>query len=322
MRRLNLKPAWVRVLPLNPIPTIVQQASPGVQLRLLPLLTDGKDTDSQVLAKQLRKGASSGSEVARIQRRQADNGTWPVDSAGQPEGVVKQLVQLSLLENLHALFVLGGDRSWLVVKKGLAALLEYQHEDGRFPLLYHHHACIGRLLIDLGLGRNPAVHRAVHWILDRQRPDGGWLHPQMAGQGKQPQSCLWTTAEVLAFIGRYRTFRVKEHLDKAGEFLLSHALEPNATTLLPEATSWDILEVGSRGMHLFHGGTLKVLDGLTLAGFNPSHTTFKKLYTWLLSQQLDNGYFPRIVGQDAEGDPLVTIRALEVIQRIETSRPE
>lgn len=322
MRRLNLKPEWVQVLPVNPIPRILKQAPASAQLRLVPLLSNGARDDANATAKQLRRLASSAPEVGRIQRRQAQDGTWPVASAGQPAGVVKQLVLLSLLENLHALYVLGGDRSWQVVKKGLAALLEHQHEDGRFPLLYHHHACIGRLLIDLGLGRNPVVHRAVHWILERQRPDGGWLHPQMAGQRKQPPSCLWTTAEVLAFIGRYQTMKVKEGMDKAGEFLLAHALEANTTTLLPEATSWNILEVGSKGMHLFHGGTLKVLDGLTLAGFNPSHTTFKKLYTWLLSQQLDNSYFPRIAGQDTQGDPLVTIRALEVIRRIETSRPQ
>jgi hypothetical protein len=66
---------------------------------------------------------------------------------------------------------------------------------------------------------------------------------------------------------------------------------------------------------------LKVLDGLTLAGFNPSHSVFKKLYTWLLEQQLEGGYYPRISGRDIKGDPLVTVRALEVIYRVETTRP-
>ncbi|MFB0515897.1 MAG: hypothetical protein ACETWG_04740, partial [Candidatus Neomarinimicrobiota bacterium] len=105
------------------------------------------------------------------------------------------------------------------------------------------------------------------------------------------------------------------------EFLLAHALAPNTTTLLPDASTWDVLEEGSKGVQLFQGGTLKVLDGLTLAGFNPTHPVFKKFYSWLLERQLGNGYFPRMAGRDAEGDPLVTVRALEVIQRVETTRP-
>ena len=61
--------------------------------------------------------------------------------------------------------------------------------------------------------------------------------------------------------------------------------------------------------------------GLARAGFNPSDSVFKKLYNWLLDQQLDNGLFPRGPGRDEQGDPLVTVRALEVIQSIETTRP-
>ncbi|UCD37064.1 MAG: hypothetical protein JSW54_09515, partial [Fidelibacterota bacterium] len=215
--------------------------------------------------------AASSPEVKRILKRQRADGSWPVKSSNQPEGATKQLLLLGLLENLHALSLKGGQRNWPGVKQGLAAMLAFQHEDGRFPLLYHHHASIGHLMISLGLHRNPAVHRAAHWILERQREDGGWLHPQMAGRRKNPPSCIWTTAEVLAFIGRYPTTRIKVGCQKAGEYLLAHALEPNSTTLLPEVGSWDILEIGSHGVHLFQGGTLKVLDGLTLAGFNPSH---------------------------------------------------
>lgn len=316
-----MEPAWVRVLPVNPISSILSREPTGVQLRLLDLLAVGGDEKLEAIRRQLRWSASSSPEAARILKRQRENGTWPVEASGQPEGAVKQLVLLALLENLHALADLGGHRSWPGVGKGLRAMLSFQHEDGRFPLLYHHHACIGRLLIALGLGRNPAVHRAAHWILERQREDGGWLHPQMAGRGLHPPSCIWTTAEVLAFITRYPTLRVKERLQKAGEFLLAHALQSNTTTLLPDAGAWDVLEEGSRGVQLFHGGTLKVLDGLTLAGFNPSHPVFKKLYTWLLGQQLEDGYYPRAAGRDTNGDPLVTVRALEIIYRVEATRP-
>ncbi len=321
LKRLELEPAWIKVLPVNPIPIIFHRGPVGVRLRLLNLLAAGSDGEADAVIRELRRAASDSPETARILQRQRKDGTLPVETSGQPEGAVMQPVVLGLLENLHALVDLGGRRGWPGVGRGLRALLRFQHEDGRFPLSSHHHACIGRLLMALGLGRNPAVHRAAHWILERQREDGGWLHPGMAGKRRNPPSCIWTTAEVLAFIARYPTMRIKERLQQAGEFLLEHALQPNTTTLLPDAVTWNVLEEGSRGVQLFHGGTLKVLDGLTLAGFNPSHSVFKKLYTWLLEQQLEGGYYPRISGRDATGDPLVTVRALEVIYRVETTRP-
>jgi hypothetical protein len=113
-----------------------------------------------------------------------------------------------------------------------------------------------------------------------------------------------------------------DQLKPAGEFLLERALQENHTTLLPEAHNWDILATGYEGVQLFHGGTLKVLQALSRSGFNPSDSRFKKLYGWLLSTQLDNGSFPRVNGKDTVGDFGVTVSVLELVRRVESSRPE
>ena len=318
---LDLGPPWVQVLKVNPIPRIFRRGEPGAQLQLLTVLAPEMSDEGAVLRRDLRRVAADSPTVVRIRKRQRSDGTWAVADTGGPEGSARQLTLIGLLENLHALAVLGAHRNWPDVGRGLRALLAFQQPDGRFPLLYHHHASIGRLLMAFGQRSTPQLHKTAHWIAQRQRDDGGWLHPHMAGRRTKPLSCIWTTAEVLAFLGRYRTSRIKEGLPRAGEFLLSHALEPNATTLLPEAGAWSVLEQGSYGLHLFHGGTLKVLDGLSLAGFHPSQATFKKLYVWLLDQQLENGYFPRAAGRDKLGDPWVTVRVLEVVKRVEATRP-
>ncbi|MEE9161604.1 MAG: hypothetical protein V3U35_01415, partial [Candidatus Neomarinimicrobiota bacterium] len=258
-RLLELEPAWVRVLPINPIPALFRRGPPGVQLRLLSVLAPKKSDEAAAIIKDLGRAASWSLQAARIRKRQRPDGTWPVKAPEEPREAASQLSMIGLVENLHALAVLGGHHRWPAVGAGLRALLAFQKPDGRFPLPYQYQAAIGRLLMALGQRRTPAVHRAAHWIAERQRADGGWLYPQMAGRRTRAPSCLWTTAEVLAFLARYPTVLIKERLHPAGEFLLQHALEANTTALLPEASAWDILEEGSRGVRLFHGGTLKVL---------------------------------------------------------------
>ena len=43
---------------------------------------------------------------------------------------------------------------------------------------------------------------------------------------------------------------------------------------------------------MFAGGTLKILEILVKAGYNPSDSRFKKLYEWIISNQMDSGMFP------------------------------
>ncbi|MCH8328739.1 MAG: hypothetical protein IID15_09510 [Candidatus Marinimicrobia bacterium] len=219
----------------------------------------------------------------------------------------------------NAMAQLGGQHGWPSLLRGLKGLLLKQQPDGRFPGLYHHHAAAGTLLMAVGMARSPAIHRAAHWISSRQREDGGWLHPHMPT--RKNASCIWTTVEVLAFLAKYRTTTIKERLGDATEFVLSRALEPGTTTLLPGADAWNHLAVGSSGQGLFMGGTLKALEGLAFAGASPADSRFKKLYTWLLEQQLPNGLFPAIAGKDTQGDAMVTARCLAVIKQVETTRP-
>lgn len=320
-RLVDLNPDWARVAPGPAISAVLKRGPEGARLRLLDLLVSKWTPLLKGVRRELRKEAGNSPAIQRILRTQIKDGTWAVKAPAEPTGAHNQMVLVGLLERLFALAESGAQRGWPQVTLSIRALISLQQPDGRFPLLYHHHAAIGSLLISYGLVRNPAVHKAAHWILERQRDDGGWLHPHMAGKGKSPPSCLWTTAEVMAFLARYPTMRIKPKLQTAGEFLLQNALEANSTTLLPDAGAWNVLRSGSRGTQVFQGGTLKVLDSLSRAGFSPAHKTFKKLYRWLLEQQLPNGLFPGIAGRDDSGDSMVTVRALELIQRVESGRP-
>lgn len=319
---LDLNPDWIGALGINPLRSMLDQGGIATKIKLLELVPVGDERERAMTFHALRDAAFNSTRISRSIRLQQDDGHWPVKAKGQPPGIAKQMLLIGLMENLHFLGQFGGHRSWSVVKRGLRALLAYQKEDGRFPLPYHHHGAIGNLLIDLGIKSTPPIHKAAKWIASRQRTDGGWLHPSMAEDREKDRSCIWTTAEVFLFLSKYPTMNVKDTLRSAGDFVLKYALEENTTSLLTGKNSWNQLGVGSHGDQIFYGGTLKILEGLAGAGFNPSNSGFKKLYEWLLEQQLGNGLFPRIPGMDTRGEPLVTMRALKVIKKIETTRPE
>ncbi|MCK4577492.1 MAG: terpene cyclase/mutase family protein [Candidatus Marinimicrobia bacterium] len=318
----DLDPQWSRVLAKPVIPKLFKRAHPGVQIRLFKLLSSTTDLRLRPVLNDLRKLAHDSRQVHAILKRQLSDGSWGTGEPGKAPSRNRQLLLLAHVQTLRALADLGGTRKWHEVKRALKVLLDYQDAEGRFPLPYHHQAAIGALMLDLGLIRNPAVHRLAHWLAERQRTDGGWMHVQVRTGADKGKSCIWTTAEVLNFLSRYPTMRIKEFLKPAGEFLLANALHPNHTTLLPDAHNWNILATGHRDVQLFQGGTLKVLAGLSQAGFNPGNPQFKKLYTWLLEQQLTNGLFPAAAGQDQRGDEWVTVKVLEVVKTVESSRPD
>ena len=319
---VDLDPGWVKVLSMNPIPHVLGHGDAASKQGLLSLVEPKSIEAVKEERRTLNRFALYNRNVKRILDKQRRAGDWPVKVTDEPKGVKRKLELLAIVENLSALQQAGAKSSWPGVGDGIRALLAHQQSDGRFPLLYHHHAAIGSLLIGLGLVRNPAVHRAAHWIAERQRSDGGWLHRQWGGDNERKPSCIWTTAEVLYFLSRYQTSAIIDQLKPAGEYLLEHCLQENHTSLLPEAHNWDILATGYVGIQLFHGGTLKVLHGLSRSGFNPADKRFKKLYGWLLGTQLDNGLFPRVNGKDEQGDYRVTVAVLDLVRRVESSRPE
>ena len=65
---------------------------------------------------------------------------------------------------------------------------------------------------------------------------------------------------------------------------------------------------------------MKVLELLSLSGYNCSNNEYNKLYKWLLEQQLEDGFFPRAATDLHIADTLTTIRALTVIKRTENNR--
>jgi hypothetical protein len=201
--------------------------------------------------------------------------------------------------------------------------MRFQNDDGRFPMYYHHHAHALRILLKLGITGNRLIDRGINWVIKRQRDDGGWIHRGNVPTGKSIDkipSCIWTTAEIAALLSEKSGFKKSESLQRACEFLLSNIEKDNLSTLLPDANAWNQFSITSNSNSMFAGGTLKVLEILLSAGYNPSKPQFKKIYKWFLDQQMDDGMFPMVAGKNPIANEAVSVRAMALIRAIESTR--
>ena len=115
-------------------------------------------------------------------------------------------------------------------------------------------------------------------------------------------------------------FKKSDELKRACEFLLANIEKDNLSTLLPEANTWNQFKITSDSNLMFAGGTLKVLEILVRAGYNPSNPQFKKLYEWFIAQQMDDGLFPMVAGKMPIANEAVSVRAMALIRAVESTR--
>ena len=102
------------------------------------------------------------------------------------------------------------------------------------------------MLINLGLEGNKLIDKAIHWILTRQREDGGWIHRNNLPKNtnyKSTKSCIWTTAEIAILLTKRKIFRNSDNLLKAKNFLINNYLNKNRSTLLPKSDAWECLSI-------------------------------------------------------------------------------
>ena len=195
--------------------------------------------------------------------------------------------------------------------------MNFQDENGRYPMNYHHHAHACNLLIDLGLEGNKLIDKAIHWILSRQRNDGGWIHINNLPKGVKEEdasSCIWTTAEIARLLTKRKIFRNSDNLLNAKLFLRNNYLNKNKSTLLSKKDAWECLTINHTSEHMFAGGTLKILE--IFLNTKVSDVKFiDKMMSWLISQQMDNSFFPKIANKLPVSDILVTNRALYVFKK-------
>ena len=313
---INSRPEWISKLDKNPIKHLIMRCSPITTLNMLKHVY--KITHPHPLYELAEKNV-----FGHLKLKSLISKTLNQYPENNDKDFNRDLKFLSYLQLLHKINDRGGNRHLARVRFHLVEFMKFQNIDGRFPLYYHHHAHALRTLIKLGINGNRNIDRGVNWIVKRQRDDGGWIHRSNVPKGQDyynVSSCIWTTAEVAALLSEKSGYKKSQELKRACEFLLSKIEHENNSTLLPDQNSWNQFSTTSDSIMMFAGGTLKILEILVKAGYNPSDSRFKKLYEWIISNQMDSGMFPMAASKMPIHSEEVSVRVLALISDIESTR--
>ncbi len=317
LKSVDVTPEWISALNYNPLPKLIRKGSPITAFKLI------KDVYNLEKHHRLfREGEKRVFLQRALQRLLKTDLTKFVEQLDNEKR--SSLAFLELLKISHNVYELGGNKFFPPVKDIIIQLMKFQAEDGRFPLLYHHHSHACFLLLQMGMRGNRLLDKSITWIANRQREDGGWLHRSTVAKGNNydnEPSCIWTTAEVLQLLSlRQKMF--KTHALKASEFLLNRVLQENNSTLMSAQENWDKLGITHTSEGMFTGGTYKVLQGVVNCGYTPEDMRVRKMLNWLIEQQMEDGYFPKIAGHMPIADENVTVNILKLVQEIESTRPK
>lgn len=305
-------PGWVRDFRKNPIPRLLHSNDPTVIFDVYWDLM-GLDKKHPLMSEAIENINNNPKAVKFIGN---PSETIAEDS---DESILYGMEFLNHLIRMNKIVRFRLNKENPILQNDILKLMGFIKDDGRFPLLYHHHAHACWILLKLGLNGNRILDKSIYWLVKKQRFDGGWLHRSFVSDGDDfstAPSCIWTTMEVMYMLIKREIMLKKTDVEKACNFLMDHIEKQNNTRFMNHQNAWNNLSISTGKESMFAGGTLKLLEILAGCGYDMSDHKIQKLIKWLKGIQLDNGLFPREAGKLSIGDDSVTIRALSVYKKL------
>ena len=223
-------------MPSDPVlEWLLEENQPSVRYYTLTDLLDREDHDPEVRATRLRIPRTGW--ASEILRRQGPTGFW---ERREPRTVKEYLFFLwfpefsSTIWNAIVLADLGMTSADPRIRKTADRLFEYKLGLSSMINLYHEEMCAvgitARALTRFGHGDDPRVGRLYDWILDDQRPDGGWN----CSQGTPGTLDGWEPLAALAALPKpKRSNRMERSIARGAEFYLKRRLSREGPRYAP-----------------------------------------------------------------------------------------
>lgn len=254
------------------------------------------------------------SEVQRILSKQLDNGSWPVRSKKNTNGVKYPLIetwkQLRFLIQQYEM-----DNTHLSIRKAADFIFSCQTEEGDIRgILANQYApyytgAIMYLLIKAGYRDDPRILKGLKWLLEMRQSDGGWVigSPGMIGLPNLTRSLVndltsnndrktvrsFDKSKPFSAAGTgmvLRSFAVHPYYKKSKEAKTAAGLLKSKFFKKDNWKSYKHPDNWLRFQFPFWWTNLvSALDSLSLMGFSQKEKEIKNALNWLIDHQESDG---------------------------------
>ena len=266
---------WKSPLRDDPTAWLLEECNPAVRYFALSTLLDRDDGDPEVMA--TREAINQSEPASRLLNAQRPAGYWDRDKRPY-HGVSKHLI------TLESLGYSGDDAR---VQKAIEYLFaNAQMDDGAFTageleqgrrgVIPCFTANAVHFLHWFGYGEDERTHRALNYLLQSQRDDGGWLCFERV---KKTHACFWATAKALSALealpADQQTTEVQVSRQRAVNLFLDNSLCRHHSEFGKVSPSWfqfarplfvstDVLEVLELVAPFVSPDDERIQDGLQL----------------------------------------------------------
>lgn len=318
------------------------------------LLTDigGRRRSDPLVQQTLRECMVYPPRVKLLETLRPD-GTWPIPrqrrlaeqaGPGPPVG----WTYITMLRNLFMLSGYQAEREEGCINACLEKILGWQTKEGYIPgpwtdlfPLPHYNGFALRAFMSFGLEEDKRVQMLIKWLLDMQRPDGGWIIPYIEDVRYLPEyrymrvpdfmdlirkgeikygspekyadvpSCTWSTLLVLrGMVLSYKLPRTPQ-ARKAADFVLDRFFKKNPhPAFLRSEDNWTRLKYPT-----YFGSGLLALDIATWMGHGADDPRLEKPIRWLLGARGQDGLWSQSDRPNSEKDQWISEVAISILNR-------